>query len=159
MRVHMHGDGTMHEMVEVDHGERCVECQHFTSHDKPSEHPCASCGVAGFETNRLDIDGHLTRMLLNNTCFLCQFWLDVIDAMDHHVVIEGTAWAMRPDEPEFRKAFGGWGLGCGGRHHLIRKLDGTVIECNNLWCRGDVPERFRDRLPDDAEFLPREVAR
>jgi hypothetical protein len=29
-------------------------------------------------------------------------------------------------------------------------LDGRSIKTNNLWFGGVIPERFRDRLPDNA---------
>jgi hypothetical protein len=44
----------------------------------------------------------------------------------------------------------------GGARYLVT-IDGEEIETNNVWHQGKVPERFRDRLPDNATMveLPR----
>ena len=34
----------------------------------------------------------------------------------------------------------------------IRFKDGHTITTNNLWCHGTIPEDFRNKLPDNAEF-------
>lgn len=47
-----------------------------------------------------------------------------------------------------------WPLGHGGRDFKIRLLGSDeIIKTNNLWCQGDVPELFKKRLPDNAEFV------
>jgi len=43
-------------------------------------------------------------------------------------------------------------LGCAGRRFWIRFFDGRTITTNNLWCQGEIPEEFREELPDNAEF-------
>jgi len=44
--------------------------------------------------------------------------------------------------------------GHGGRLFKIKRFGSEeIIECNNLWCGGDVPEIFKDRLKDNAEFV------
>lgn len=45
-------------------------------------------------------------------------------------------------------------MGHGGR--IMRWIDseGFVHESNDVWSQGDIPERFRDRLPDNAWWLP-----
>lgn len=49
--------------------------------------------------------------------------------------------------------------GHGGSLFRIRMHDGTLIDSRNLWCQGPIPERFRDRLYDNAEFLPEDHSR
>lgn len=49
------------------------------------------------------------------------------------------------------------GLGHGGRVFRWRWLDepeGTVHESNNIWYQGKIPPEWRDRLPDNAVWLP-----
>lgn len=41
----------------------------------------------------------------------------------------------------------------GGRKFHIQMHDGQVIETTELWHQGTIPEHFRERLPDNANFL------
>ena len=43
--------------------------------------------------------------------------------------------------------------GSNGRHYKIKMLDGTIVETNDLWHQGTIPEEFREYLPDNAEFI------
>ena len=52
---------------------------------------------------------------------------------------------------------------CEGLHKVFRGFDGkqfevefdgeVIIETTNLWYEGKIPEHFKDRLPDNAEFV------
>jgi hypothetical protein len=44
--------------------------------------------------------------------------------------------------------------GFGGREFNIRFLDGREVRSSNLWCQGVIPKVWRERIPDNAEFLP-----
>jgi hypothetical protein len=44
--------------------------------------------------------------------------------------------------------------GFGGAKFIIQFFDGRRVETMNLWHQGVIPEHFRIRLPDNAEFLP-----
>lgn len=117
---------------------------------EPSSEPCCECGQEGYELDW--VPEARDRLLARGTCFYCDFWLEVVERRDSHVVISGTAWRPCADEPELRARTGGWGLGCSGQEHRIVLSDGRLLRCVNLWRRGDVPEIFRGRLPDDARF-------
>lgn len=44
--------------------------------------------------------------------------------------------------------------GCGGQRFKIKFIEtGEIVETNDLRCNGEVPEEFRDQLPDNAEFI------
>ena len=43
--------------------------------------------------------------------------------------------------------------GYGGKGIKIKLHTGEIIVTNNLWHNGEVPKEFRDRLPDNAEFI------
>lgn len=53
------------------------------------------------------------------------------------------------NEPQFR--------GFGGRKMVFELFDGTLIESTNIWCQGDIPTVYRDRLPDNARFVPQKI--
>lgn len=48
-------------------------------------------------------------------------------------------------------------LGHGGRLFKIKMLsDGQIVETNDLWYQGEIPQEYRDRFPDNAEFVKEE---
>jgi hypothetical protein len=84
-------------------------------------------------------------------CFTCACWTERSRKTDdvRSLVIKGVAyWLGAEDAPA--KGMRGFD----GRHFLIRRLSETEpFATTNLWCSGDVPECFRDVLPDNAEFV------
>ena len=87
-------------------------------------------------------------------CFDCSFWLGHIARRignnapwrDSSVIVNHTAYHVNPDgEGGFR--------GHGGHKFKIQFFDGRQVVSHNLWCQGDIDERFRDRLPNNAEFV------
>lgn len=111
--------------------------------------PCKCCGgVVG--TN---YTGNLG-MVKNNLCFSCQFWTERLPTLSNPnvFIIRGEFYSdagNRPDSP--RSA-----LGHGGRRFRIQLLapPNTIIETNNLWHGGEIPDRFREQFSDNAVFLP-----
>lgn len=66
----------------------------------------------------------------------------------HHPVIDGVKYFI--DTRESNDAgFNGFG----GRKFTIRFNDGTEITTCNLWHNGEVPDEWRDKLPDTAKFV------
>lgn len=79
------------------------------------------------------------------------FWLGELADRSHAVVIGGEHYRIRPDLPERDRDCAGFA----GRLHRIRFYSDPrkIIETRNLWHQGTIPPAFRDRLPDDAEFV------
>lgn len=86
----------------------------------------------------------------HNACLSCAHWLDLLRLVNdpNSVRVDGGHYLMYPS--------GGSGgmRGFGGRMFAITFNDGRTVTCNNLWSQGAIPERFRDRLPDNAVFVP-----
>lgn len=111
--------------------------------------PCAECGepiglVEKWYSNGDDLSER-------GVCFGCGFWQDRV-AEGSGIVIGGTRYVDegRRTLPAGRQHV----LGFGGARHRIRMHDGALVETNNLWSNGIIPEHFRDRLPDNAAFEP-----
>lgn len=89
-------------------------------------------------------------------CFDCGFWLGYILCADTDYTKDGQRiarinhqhYVICPDNPR-----PGLGSGYGGRKITLRFLDGTEVTTRNLWSQGEIPELFRDQLPDNAEWL------
>lgn len=63
------------------------------------------------------------------------------------VRVGGKHYQIAPEKQSGMRGFG-------GAKFLIRFFDGRSVETTNLWSQGTIPEHFRSRLPDNAEFLP-----
>lgn len=86
-----------------------------------------------------------SEMIERNLCFSCNFWTDIIAIKDTRIIMNGVVYVKGKEDTVFK--------GFGGRTWKIQMNDGTIIETNNLWCNGDVPERFKEQLPDNAKRL------
>ena len=85
---------------------------------------------------------------IGNRCFYCSFWEEKVRIKgdpnqtivngEHYMVGSSTNGPIR---------------GFGGADFSIEYFDGRRIECNNLWHQGEIPEHFRNRLPDNAKFV------
>lgn len=104
--------------------------------------PCKECGCPF----TLHYAAEVRNVLLEQgICHGCNHWRDQMKRSGG-LVIEGQHYRALP-------ASGG-SQGFGGREFSIRKLDtGEVIQTRNLWHQGIIPPHFRDRLPDNAEFV------
>lgn len=118
----------------------------------PSDRPsCAECERA------VNIDGYsgavAERMAAEDVCFSCAFWRNLLDAARERpedvVRIDGRHYTIEPDVPDARDA--GVLAGFGGERFWIVIGDRHVITCN-LWAQGEIPQHFRERLPDNARF-------
>lgn len=87
---------------------------------------------------------------IGNNCFDCSFWIEKIDmpAEDEarRVIVDGEHYMIGIDDTGIIKGFG-------GRKFTVLFHDGRIVETTNLWCQGEIPDRFRKWLPDNAVFL------
>lgn len=111
---------------------------------KLAEWPCSCCGgvVRLSYSNNKDL-------IQTKTCFTCNHWLEKAKYPNRGLVIDGNYYTHRGlQKTEARhRGFGGvfW--------KIKMKKSGEVVETNDLWHGGDIPERFRDVLADNAEFI------
>ena len=92
----------------------------------------------------------LPEAYLGNNCFDCSFWLGKmnypIDIASQQVIINGEHYMTYPATNELIR-------GCGGQWFKIQFFDGRIIETNDLWCQGSIPNRFKQILQDNAVFV------
>lgn len=83
-------------------------------------------------------------------CHSCEFWISkiAIAARADVARIRGTHYIVGK-ETDSKRGFRGFG----GAAFEIKFADGRQVSTSNLWCQGEIPERFRARLPDNAEFV------
>jgi hypothetical protein len=110
-------------------------------------HNCKECGKT---ENGNWVTAVTEELRKTQLCFTCDFWHNIIkNKGSNSVIVKGTHYIIgRKPQPKEHKGL----LGHGGALFKIRFFNGREVETNNLWCQGTVPDRFKDRLPDNAEF-------
>ena len=113
---------------------------------------CRECG----ETIELKYSETLNEILKSfEECFLCNFWMDKVrmaEKGEERVLrIDGGHFWLGDDNPNIPRNE----RGHGGRKYVIEFLDEKRgrIETTNLWFNGQIPERFKSRLPDNAKII------
>lgn len=125
------------------HSAKDSEAELRASCEIPDE-PCRECGLM-FATTYCEPEK--SKLLAQNICFTCNHWRELLKCQNpirvrsgHYQ--DGGAKAGRTD-------FNGFG----GRVFRVRMFDGKEFETNNMWFQGTIPAHFRERLPDNAEFI------
>lgn len=95
------------------------------------------------------------RVLARKLCHSCLHWSDLAAKADDpsSVRVDGRHYWIEPDDPVGQRRFSGFA----GRRFDIHFHDGRRVVSHNLWTQGIVPDRFRDRLPDNATFATHEA--
>lgn len=97
------------------------------------------------------------RMEAEKLCFICVHWDIESNRTDDYrrIIINGYCYGVGEKEPS-RNSKGriqGEMWGFGGRRFDIELFTGQRFTTHNLWGGGQIPERFRDKMPDNARFL------
>jgi len=118
---------------------------------RTSPTPCRECGTPNFSVYFTE-PTH-TRLLHTSTCHTCDFWLNLVEQHDDLQIarVAGTQYVVKPNKPNPPYPSH---LGHGGATFRIRWHDDRPsVVSNNVWCQGDIPPAFKERLPDNADFL------
>lgn len=115
-------------------------------------HICKICGTVEEPTRWIP---KMEKQLKERTlCFGCNHWetqrlLDQTERGEHQwAVINGVHYVFLPHTGLE------WPRGMGGVNHKIQFNDGTIVECDNVWCQGNIPEGYwRNIFPDNAKFI------
>jgi len=87
-------------------------------------------------------------ILCSDECYTEHFWRELIPEVNNPRIarINHVHYSIVPD------VTGSGFRGHGGREFHIHFNDGRNIVTHNLWCQGDIPEKYWTILPDNAEF-------
>lgn len=107
--------------------------------------PVLYCRECGHRINLRYIEPCRTQLIERALCFGCDFWTQKIG--ESGIIIDGRRYSAGSN----RKP--GPFNGFGGSWFHIRMNTGAEIHTCDLWAQGEIPERFRDRLPDNATFM------
>jgi hypothetical protein len=114
---------------------------------KPETFICKECGAEEIPSRW----HNGKRLARRQFCYTCDYWLHSVPPNGQTIMrADGEVYEILPDLPQGKPGMRGYG----GREFRFKKLEtGEVTVSHNVWHRGTVPERFRDRLPDDARIL------
>jgi hypothetical protein len=107
-----------------------------------------TCKICGGTDGRW-AEPTFTRMKAKSLCFTCNFWDEIVESIGDYFIINGNSYC---DGGRDAKTPASW-RGFGGRKHKIKCNDGRIVESVDLWTQGPVPENFKNKLKDNAEFI------
>lgn len=110
-----------------------------------------TCGECGDVLNIEYCEPYKSQIVAGKRCMSCLFWLDYAAKVNDpsSVRVGGRHYWITPDAP--RASF----QGHGGAEFVIRFVDGREVVTRNLWAQSEIPAHFRERIPDNAEFVTR----
>ena len=113
---------------------------------------CKECSA---EISLNYMESSKTRMIERKLCFICLFWSNYVDCVEFGTIatqriarINHKHFVIGNEGKSRRAEFRGYG----GAKFVIIFNNGDRVETTNLWAQGEIPERFRNRLPDNAKF-------
>jgi len=110
------------------------------------KYKCKECGKKVLEKDLHYMDND--RLIKEKLCFTCDFWMKKVKT------IKDPNWVRVNNESyyigdETEKGFRGFD----SRKFIIKFNNGKIIETTNLWHQGEIPQHFRKRLFNNAEFI------
>lgn len=111
------------------------------------------CEICGKEIEK---SSYMGAVLCSSECFTENYWLEKCKAQEtdpyEYAIIDGQSYHFNRKKPiaEYsRYEF----LGFDGKRFTIRYDNGDTYTTNNLWIQGEIPEKYRDRLKNNAIFV------
>lgn len=111
----------------------------------PLPEPCRECGA--------EVDTHFVpetreRLIALNVCFNCNYWLERVDSKSGKQIVVGGVVYQRGAEKD-----AGPFRGFSGKPWRVKLHSGEEFRSTNMWFNGQIPDRFKSRIPDNAIFL------
>lgn len=104
------------------------------------------CEICGKEIDR---SYYSNAILCSSECFHDHYWLERVHNQDSptQVVINGCVYQI--GEEDSMSSFRGFD----GARFEIEFYDGRKVVTTNLWSNGEIPEKFRELIKDNAKFI------
>ena len=121
-----------------------------------------TCRVCGKQSETMPYMGPLC----SKECHSAAFWDEKVALRGAGDVTSSGAKVARISGTHYILGKQGSGVpsdmrGMAGREHFIRFTSGPhsgqTVRCCDLWYQGEIPGDYRDRLPDNAEFVEKAV--
>ena len=117
------------------------------------KYTCKECRIEVTDKDLCYFDSVVKELIEHQLCFNCDFWYSKLNIKDNpkSVRVEGVQYYIGDEDksPNCPSSC----MGYSGRLFIIIFKDNRRIETRSLWCNGTIPERFKNRLPDNAIFI------
>ena len=113
------------------------------------------CSICGQKIKKYYGDRINAQLESSELCFSCLFWTELIKLSDKSVRFNGVHYTIVQEQPSNISEWG-WGAedaGFGGQKFKIKFFDGQEVHTNNLWSQGEIPDRFKIQLRDNAHII------
>ena len=111
---------------------------------------CRECMTMETNTYMASVQAQMTDRKL---CYTCNFWWNrwkKCGDMRSIIVADRAYWIGNEDSsPSHTRGFGGAPY----LIHLFNVTPNKLMKSTNLWANGDIPERFKIRIANNAHFL------
>lgn len=90
----------------------------------------------------------------DGVCYHCAFWIRMYEQHKNDpnwLIIDGTSYIANPFVPNTNNMTRRF-MGFGGRTMEAIKNSGEKVISNDWWYQGEIPECFRDIMPDNAKW-------
>jgi hypothetical protein len=108
---------------------------------------CRECGTV--EYRGVWVASAEAELVKRGACFRCNGWLARIEAIANgdtrFFQTNGIGYMVAAEDAKGTRGFD-------GTAYFVTRHGGTRQRTTNLWYQGEIPQRFRDRLPDNAEL-------
>jgi len=89
------------------------------------------------------------KMISECLCYECAYWKNLIENWkETYIVIDHVLYDFQPSQVDRANIC----LGSNGRNYYAL-INGQAIYSNDVWVKGMVPERFRDKIPNMGFFI------
>ena len=124
---------------------RAVDAKH--SEPPPQRLQCEECRE--YDLLRWEPRTRAT-LIVSGLCFTCEHWMRLAQGQGRPkvAIINGKHYMIGPEDASGMRGFGGQ------RFRILFK-DGRSVTTTNLWHQGEIPEHFRERMPDNARWVER----
>lgn len=103
---------------------------------------CVICG------KEIEQSSYGNAVLCSSECFHDHYWQERVNNKESkkQVIIGGNVYQIGDEDSTscFR--------GFGGSRFEIEFFDGRKVTTTNLWSNGEIPEKFKEQLPDNARW-------
>ena len=105
-----------------------------------------NCIICGKEIEKSKFSN---AVLCSSECFHINFWNGMVADKDSPLSVRAHGVQYHIGREDSKSSFRGFY----GRHFVIQFFDSRIVETTNLWMNGDIPERYKSKLLDNAIFI------
>lgn len=93
------------------------------------------------------------QMIERNMCFSCNLWTNRIQSANRSnvMIVEGCMYTLGSGDTD-AAGFKGFG-GAEFEFRRLTTLSNATIKSKNVWFGGEIPNRFKERIPDNAIII------